>query len=111
LKYKDFYFVQLTLPFSFKLHAAHDYLWKELYEAKWGPLPLSPPHTSSSHFYENIPWHQIYSQKRITEKNWNAGKYNRTNFGGHEKFVVSVAFMDGMVVSSSGIFSPLSYFK
>jgi hypothetical protein len=30
----------------------------------------------------------------------------QTNFKGHKKFVASVAFMDGMVVSGSGIFSP-----
>jgi hypothetical protein len=30
----------------------------------------------------------------------------QTNFKGHEKFVAGVAFMDRVVVSGSGIFSP-----
>ena len=88
---------------SLRLCVAPDYLWKPLFEERWGTLKPSSSYTSSSHVYESIPWYKKYSTKQITEANWTSASYNKIAMDGHEKFIVSVAFMDEMVVSSSGM--------
>ena len=88
---------------SLRICVAPDYLWKPLFEERWGTLKPSSPYTSSSHVYESIPWYKKYSTKQITEANWTSASYDKITMDGHEKFIVSVAFMDEMVVSSSGM--------